>query len=344
MASAPRATARATLSSLRRQIATIEKTAPSFAGEEKGWEARREAERAAVAATGADALDRELGGGVALAALTEIHARTVRDAGLATGFVAGLLTLCAGPSFLGRDPVLWIGAPGVFAEAGTPHGRGLATLGFAPDRLLTVEPRTLADALWVAEEAAHTRGLAATVLDMRGNAGRFGLRETQRLHRRALASGRPVFLLRQSAEAEASAAPLRLVVAPAPSAPLTVLAGTAHARAVPGGIGPPGFAVTIEKNKAGPAGRTHLIHWNSHERSFFTEQARRGARQSPAAAAAGLATGTLATGTLATGTDGGAVVDLARLRPAHPGAGLSLSGDRPHRAPALGHELAAEGA
>jgi protein ImuA len=329
MASAARATARATLLSLRRQIASIEQTPPALAGEERGWADAQDAERAALLTTGAADFDRELGGGIALASLTEIHARTARDAGLATGFAAALLSLTDAPAFLARDPVLWIGAPGVFAEAGAPHGRGLSALGFAPERLLTVEPKRLVDALWVAEEAARTRGLAATILDMRGNIGGFGLRETQRLNRRAQTSGRPVLLLRQSAEAEASAAPLRLVVAPSPSAPLTVLAGTAHARAVPGGIGPPGFAVTIEKNKAGPAGRTHFIHWNSHERHFYTEQARRGGTRPAGNAAAG---------------SGGTLVTFPRAvsGPAHPGAELSVSGDRPHRAGTHGQGLAAE--
>lgn len=312
MASAHRATARTTLASLRRQIASIEKPAPAQATGAAGWSGERDAGRAMPLATGVDAFDRETGG-IALAALIEIHVPMACDAGLAAGFAACLLSLAGAPPFLSRDPVLWIGAPGTFAEAGVPHGRGLAAFGLAPERLLTVEPKRLADALWVAEEAARTRGLAATVFDMRGNAKAFGLRETRRLGRRAQASGRPVLLLRQSAEIEASAAPLRLVVEAAPSAPAMVLAGTAHARAVPGGIGPPGFAVTIEKNKAGPAGRTHRMHWNSHECIFFTERTG-GRRERPAA---GTATGTVV------GFPGGA---------AHPGAELSLSGDRPDRA------------
>lgn len=326
MASAPRAAARATLVSLRRQIAAIEKVAPARATGAAGWSGDREAERSALLATGAEALDRELGGGIALAGLTEIHAPEARDAGLSAGFLAGLLSLGRGPGFLARDPVLWIGAPGVFSEAGVPHGRGLAALGLDPARMLLVEPRTLADALWVAEEAARTRGLAATVLEMRGNAKGFGLRETQRLQRRAQTSGRPLFLLRQSAEVEASAAPLRLVVEPAPSAPLFVLEGTAHARAVSDGIGPPGFAVTIEKNKAGPAGRTHFLHWNSHERSFYAEQPRR--RRAQPDVVADVATA--ASGTVVRFPSGAA----------HPGADISLSVDGPDRARPVRQDLA----
>ena len=335
MASAPRARARATLASLRREIAAIEQATPARATGAAGWSGDREAERAALLATGVQAFDRETGGGVALAGLTEIHAVEARDAGLCAGFVTGLLALASAPAFLRRDPVLWIGAPGVFSEAGVPHGRGLAASGFAPERLLLVEPRTLGDALWVAEEAARTSGLAATVLDMRGNAKGFGLRETQRLQRRAHAAGRPLFLLRMSAEIEASAAPLRLVVGPAPSAPQIVLAGTAHARAVPGGIGPPGFSVTIEKNKAGPAGRTHLLHWNSHERSFYAEQPGRRHRDRPVRAAAA--------GTVVRFPGGGtAHPGPAHSGPTDSGIELSLSFDGPDRAGTPRQDVAAD--
>ncbi|WP_421855921.1 ImuA family protein [Oricola sp.] len=324
MASAHRATARATLSSLRRQIAAIEGLPPALAEGGTGWTGPTDAAADAVLATGVEDFDRVIGGGVAVAALAEIHVREARDAGLAAGFAANLLSLGGAPAFLARDPVLWIGGPGVFAEAGLPHGRGLAALGFTPERLLMVEARRLADALWIAEEAACTRGLAATVVDLRGHGAALGLRETQRLNRRARAAARPVLLLRQSAGPEPTAAPLRLVLEPSPSAPSIVLAGTPHARAVPGGIGPPGVRVTIDKNKAGPAGRTFPMHWNADERHFYFEHAATGPAHRDA------------------GQSSGAGGQLLAFPAAHSGAALPVSGDRPHRARALGAELAAE--
>jgi protein ImuA len=324
MASASRATARATLLSLRRQIAALEGLPPALAGGDPGWSVSRDTATEPMLATGVAAFDRLTGGGVALDALSEIHVREARDAGLAAGFAAGLLSLAEAPDFLARDPVLWIGGPGVFAEAGAPYGCGLRGAGFDPGRLLLVETRKLADALWIAEEAARTKGLAATVLDMRGQAAGFGLRETQRLNRRARAGGRPVLLLRQSAAPEPTAAPLRLQLTAAPSAPAIVLAGTAHARAVPGGIGPPGLCVTIDKNKAGPAGRTFLMHWNSDERHFYTAHPdHRAGRQ-------------------ADDDHGSTSATLLDFAAAHSGARLSVSGDRPDRPGAAGPELAAE--
>jgi protein ImuA len=327
MASALRAAARATLLSLRREVASIEGAPPACAGGNEGWSGGERGAPRALLQTGAADFDEALGGGLDLAGLLEFHVREARDAGPGTGFLTSLLSLANAPDFLCRDPVLWIGGPGTFFEGGAPYGRGLRMLGFAPERLLLVEPKRLADALWIAEEGAHTRGLAAVIVDMRGQPGLMGLRETQRLHRRAQATGRPVLLLRQSAEPEPTAAPLRLAVSPAPSAQAMVLAGTAHARAVPGGIGPPGFSVTIEKNKTGPAGRTFLLHWNSHERHFYTEQSRSGftRRAGTASAAAG---------------KGAALLEFPRT--AHSGAELSLSSDRPDRARALGERLAAD--
>ena len=107
----------------------------------------------------------------------------------------------------------------------------------------------LADALWVAEEAAGNKALAAVVLELRGNPARLDLTATRRLHRRAEQAGRPVFLLRQAAFAEPTAAPVRLLVAPAP-------AGLrAHpCRAARRLDRPPAFSVTIGKSRTAPAG------------------------------------------------------------------------------------------
>ena len=134
--------------------------------------------------------------------------------------------------------------------------------------MLLALPRRLPDALWICEEAAATAGLGAVVVAVQGRHALLGLKETQRLSMRARGAGRPLFLLQVSGETGASAAALRLLVEPALSAPRLVLAGSAAARAVPGGIGPPGFAVTIDKNKAGPAGSRHTLFWNRHDRRF----------------------------------------------------------------------------
>ena len=247
------AVVRDTVFALRRQIAKIEGTlaerldAP--AGESHG-----------LLATGAGRLDAALGGGLPKAALTEFHGAETRDAGTVAGFalsLAGLALKAAGSP----APILWVGTAEIFREAGFPYARGLqAGFGIAPEMLLYAEAPKLVDALWIAEEAAGLTALSAVVLELRGNSERLDLTATRRLHRRAQMAGRPVFLLRQAAFAEPTAAP---VVAPAPAAPRLTVAGP-----LDGSIGRPAFTVTIDKSRAAQPGQ-FTLEWNPDERTFL---------------------------------------------------------------------------
>lgn len=311
------AVARATVSALRRKIAQIEGTLPERLAAPA--EARPEAlvlRRHGVAAaepcfaTGAEAFDAALGGGLPLAALTEIHGAETRDAGAASGFalaLAGLLLARATQ----RAPLLWIGTAEIFREAGMPYAPGLrARFGIEPQELLVAEAPKLPDVLWIAEEAANLKGFSAVILEIRGNPQKLDLTATRRLHRRAQAAGRPVFLLRQAALPEPTAAPVRLVVSPATAAPRHTIAGP-----LAGSIGPPGFAVRIDKSRLALPGQ-FTLEWNADERSFAE-------RQQPALGPA----------------DSGAVVSLSRHR-AHPapapGTVVALTADG--GAAAAGHQ------
>src|SRR5690606_11698717 len=113
----------------------------------------------------------------------------------------------------GKGIICWIGLADIFREAGFPYAPGLERLfGLAAGGLLFASTVHIADALWTAEEAARQKDLAAVVLEVRGNPARLDLTATRRLHRRAQELGRPVFLIREAAVAEPTAAPLRLVV------------------------------------------------------------------------------------------------------------------------------------
>jgi protein ImuA len=101
------------------------------------------------------------------------------------------------------------------------------------------------------------------MLELRGHSARLDLTATRRLHRRAQQAGRPVFLLRQSAAPEPTAAPVRLQVAAAPAAPRRTVAG-AFARS----IGPPGFTVTIGKSRTARSG-DFILEWHPDARAFF---------------------------------------------------------------------------
>ncbi|WP_137930312.1 ImuA family protein [Mesorhizobium comanense] len=271
------AVARETVFALRRQIAKIEGTLPERLQAPAGAppDARITASadltivRRGLAATlpdaflpvGVERLDAALSGGLPKAALSEIHGQETRDAGAVAGFALSLASLVLKQAQ--GLPVLWVGTSEIFHEAGFPYARGLhAGFGIEPGQLLFSETPKLADALWVAEEAARMTALAAVILEIRGNPQRLDLTATRRLHARAMAAGRPVLLLRQAAAPEPTAAPVRLLVAPAPAAPRATVAGP-----LAGSIGRPAFTITIGKSRTALPGQ-FTLEWNPDEHAF----------------------------------------------------------------------------
>lgn len=213
--------------------------------------------------TGLDAFDAGLGGGLHKAALTEFRCAQTRHAASLSGFALCLMSRTIFDGATGRMPLLWLTDVAAANETGMPYLPGVAGLaGLAPGQLFTAAARCAEDALWIAEEAAASGAFAGLILELRGNPRGLGLDETRRLQRRAALSGTPLFLLRIAGEAEPTAAPCRLFVGPAPAAPRRARDGP-----LPGSIGAPAFAVTIEKARA-PAAPSFILEWNHHDRSF----------------------------------------------------------------------------
>jgi protein ImuA len=259
--------ARETLFFLRREIARIEGVlAETLASPGQDATILRRGSAggkpcSAMLATGAEHFDAALGGGLPDHGLTEIHGPRTCDAGAVAGFVLALAGLAlerdTGSSFL------WIGTAGIFRENGFPYAPGIFTrFGIGAERTLVSTARKLEDALWIAEEAAGIKALSAIFLEIEGNPGRLGLTATRRLHRRALTAGRPVFLVREAALSEPTAAPVRLLVAPAPALSRSTLDGP-----LDGSIGPPAFAVSIDKNRRASLGK-YTLEWNPADRTF----------------------------------------------------------------------------
>ncbi|KQT65778.1 MULTISPECIES: hypothetical protein [unclassified Aureimonas] len=197
--------------------------------------------------------------------LTEIHADETRGGGSAAGLVLALATrLGASP----RRPLLWISQGFGLHEAGRLYAPGLHAFGFDPCGLLQVETGRLDEAVWAAEEAARSGALACAVLEVRGNPGKLALDGTRRLHVRAREAGVPLFLLRQGAVPEPTAAPLRLRVEGRPARGVSAL-GPAGERL----IGHPVFSVAVEKSRDGRAHRL-LLEWNPHDRRLQTVEPR----------------------------------------------------------------------
>ncbi|MDL2406488.1 hypothetical protein PY650_12615 [Rhizobium calliandrae] len=224
-------------------------------------------------ATGVADLDEAMQGGVPLNGLTEIRSLALRDAGAASGFTLALaarlraLAVQAGGQAAGKSatvsPVLWIGDTVAAMEAGLPYAIGLRDFGLEPAGFLQALPRKLEEALWLAEVALASAAFAVVILEVRGNPARFGLTESRRLALRAKAAGRPLFLLRQAGEEEASSALFRLLVEPAPALARPLPDGSL----LGGSIGHPAFRLTLEKSR-NPAPFSITLEWNAHDRQF----------------------------------------------------------------------------
>lgn len=264
------AVARETLFALRDEIARIEGAPACFADADvPAGEAvlRRDgAVLGEVLETGIKALDAGLGGGLPLAGLSEIHAAHMRDAGLLSGFALCWAAMAARRRTARERPglFLWICGGETVREGGLPYLPALSGHGLAGERqMLLCRLEDVRDALWTAEEAVRIAALCTIVLELRGDPRALDLTATRRLHLRAREAGRPLLLLRMSARETATAAPLRLLVSPAPSALRRTFAG----EAVAASLGPPRFRLRLSKARAGPQAE-FLLEWNADELAF----------------------------------------------------------------------------
>ncbi|MGO4195582.1 ImuA family protein [Rhizobium sp. YAF28] len=265
------ALARERLFALRETIARLEgKPAPALAAAEREAlaEGRKRRQECMLPHLpfGVEALDEALEGGLQLDAITEFRAASSGDAGTASGLAMAIAArLQKHEEDTGRLlPLLWIGDAVGTLEAGRPYAPGLKDFGLKPERFFHAAPRKLEDALWLAEAAIESAAFSVVVFEVRGNPLHFGLTESRRLSLRARAVRRPLFLVRQAGEEEASSAVFRLHVEPAPSDLRSLPDGSKFS----GSIGNPIFRLTLEKSR-NPAPLSFLLEWNPHEREFF---------------------------------------------------------------------------
>lgn len=232
----------AAVSRLRATIARLEgrpALAPGPAGRERG--------RVTAVTFEVEPLDRLFPHGVRAASLHEVAVRSVRDGGLAAGFVATLLGRIAA----GDDAaVLWASEGRAIGESGALHGPGLVRLGLDPGRLLLVRAHAAADVLWALEAGLEVAGLAAVVGEIAGAPKVLDLTATRRLALRSERRGVPAFLVRIGGEEKAaSAARTRWRIAPAAS------------REAVGGetlLGWPAWRVELVRNRDGRCGAARV--------------------------------------------------------------------------------------
>ncbi|MEI2298946.1 ImuA family protein [Ensifer sp. MJa1] len=311
---ADKAVQRETVLSLRETIARIENrrlpgvVRAAKAADPGGFRPREDDEPGRRAlALGIAELDDLLDGGLPLEGLTEIRNAETRDAGAAAGFTAALSVLCQKARLEKGEPVapvLWISQSMASNEAGMPYGLGLKAYGLDVRGLVFSLPRTVKDALWIAEAALSVPSFCAVILEIRGNPAALALSESRRLHVRSRAGHVPLLLLRQSGHEEASSAFFRFLVEPAPARERPLPDGSM----LRGSIGHPVFHVIAEKSRA-PAPLGFQLEWNPHDRRLYPVE------PLPAAAA-------------------------ADPEPAHSVARLSASSGRSGRPQALGELVA----
>lgn len=181
------------------------------------WLADRLAQSASAAApqsTGFAALDAELpGGGWPASGLTELLLAAPGSGELrllapllAWGLESAGSLLCIAPPFM-------------------PFAPALHVLGWPLERLVLVNPGSLADAAWAAEQGLRSDGCAAVLWWQQEGQQRPALLSTalRRLHLAAQEGHCPLFALRPvSVRAQSSPAPLRLVLEPVASGQLAI--------------------------------------------------------------------------------------------------------------------------
>lgn len=188
-------------------------------------------------------LDAALGGGLLLPACHELY-------GPAATALAMMLVLAAPRP----GPILWISDGR--GEDGRIYGAGVAELGGDPAQLWLVAAGGVVPMLRAAAEAQRCPALAAVVLESHGEARAIDLTVTRRLQMAAAAQGVFTLLLRGGPPKpsaaltrwQAEAAPARRLLANAP--------------------GPPRLAITLARQRGGPADINQLLEWNRDRRRF----------------------------------------------------------------------------
>ncbi len=124
------------------------------------------------------------------------------------------LALACGPAMCAGAAV-WVRQASARLDRGRPQPDGLARLGVAPDRLMTVETRQRRDALWAVEETVKSGAVALVLAELDG----IDFTASRRLALASATSGVPALLLLPHGRTGATAADSRWRIAACPSAP-----------------------------------------------------------------------------------------------------------------------------
>jgi protein ImuA len=198
---------------------------------------------------GIGAIDRMLGGGLALGALHEVAPIRHFHLGAAAGFAIALAAQTDADK-----SVLWIQPDFASLEGGSVYGPGLALLGLPLNRFLMLRVARSIDVLWAMEEALKSGALSTVIAELPEDLA--DLTMTRRLVLAARDGGTLGLLFRHQSTSEPNASMTRWDVASA----------TGDTDAF-GGLGAPAFDLSLVKNRRGTCGRW-TVSWDQHERTF----------------------------------------------------------------------------
>lgn len=229
------------LAGLRQRIARLAATGGPESRPAEGW-----------LATGHDAFDTALGGGLMVGRTHEFFAADALDASSAAAFAA-LLALRSG----GDAPLLWLRTVDAGRRTGHIYAPGIAELGGDPGRLLLVETADPKMLLACANDAVRCAGSAAVIVESWGKFPLLDLTAGRRLTLGARDAGTTLLMLRLNAVPTPSVAETRWSIVAAPSRELEANAP-----------GAPAFDLELLRWRSGPAGTRWRLDWDKDEQAF----------------------------------------------------------------------------
>ncbi|MCW5646990.1 MAG: hypothetical protein KIT23_07180 [Sphingopyxis sp.] len=203
-------------------------------------------------ATGHDAFDAAIGGGLAIGRTHEFFAADALDGASAAAFAA--LVALRTP---GKAPLLWLRTVDAGRRTGHIYAPGIAELGGDPDRLLLVETVDSKMLLACANDAVRCAGSAAVIVESWGKFPLLDLTAGRRLALGARDTGTTLLMLRLNAVPTPSVAETRWHVVAAPSRELEANAP-----------GAPAFDLELLRWRGGPAGTRWRLDWDKDEQAF----------------------------------------------------------------------------
>lgn len=205
-------------------------------------------------ATGHEAIDAALGGGLARGRLHELFAAGVDDGPSAAGFAAMLAVRFGGD-------LIWLRQDRAEKHSGRLYAHGLADLGLDPAKVIMVlvdEPLQL---LRAAADTIACAGSCTVIVELWQNPRALDLTASRRLAMAAADAGVALLMLRIDAESQPSAAWTRWRIAAAPSVPLEADAP-----------GLPALTLELTRHRQGSQNRRWDVVWDGHDKRLMSRE------------------------------------------------------------------------